>query len=390
MSQPRAFLSYAFRPFFLLNALFAVLTLLIWLLTLHGSGPVGGPEGMPYWHGHELIVGFAMATISGFILTAVATWTNRPPVRGRPLILLVWAWLLGRMAMMATTLIPPWLVAILDMLFPALLVWLVGREVVGGGSRRNYPIIGITALLALLNGIYHAGILLHRPDVARLAVYLIIYLILVLITVIAGRIIPNFTANWLRARGTPRLPTDHVLVDRLTIIATLAAGIAAAITPLGRITASTAALAALLHTVRLARWRGLATISEPLLFILHVAYLWLPIGYALTACAAIGVLLPASAALHALTMGAIATMVLAVTTRVALAHTGRPLHATRLIVLSYGIFNVAVVVRVLSSLSADRYMDLIDLSALGWITTFIIFAWVYWPILTRPGIDQTP
>jgi uncharacterized protein involved in response to NO len=356
-------------------------------MALHGSGPGGVPATTGYWHGHELIVGFAMATVGGFILTAVATWTNRPPVRGRPLAWLMWAWIVGRIAMMAATRLSPWLVAALDMLFPTLLVWFVGREVVGGGSRRNYPIIGITALLAVLNGIYHAGILMHRPDGQRLALYLIIYLILVLITVIAGRIIPNFTANWLRARGSERLPTTHVLLDRLTIIATLAAGIAAAITPFGRFTAGAAAVAALLHTVRLARWRGLATIGEPLLFVLHVAYLWLPIGYALTACAAVGVLLPATAALHALTMGAIGTMILAVTTRVALAHTGRPLHATRLIVLSYWIFSVAVVVRVLSPLSASRYMDLLDISALGWITTFIIFAWVYWPILTRPSVD---
>ena len=385
MNQLPAFMSYAFRPFFLLNALFAVLVMLVWLFALHGIGPVGAFT--LYWHAHELVVGFAMAAIGAFILTAVATWTGRPPVSGRPLFLLVWAWIFGRVAMFAVTGIPTWLGAVLDMLYPVLLVCFVGREVIGGGSQRNYPIIAITALLALLNGIYHTGILLHRPDVQRLALYLIIYLILVLITVIAGRIIPSFTANWLRARGEVRLSTIHALVDRLTIISTLAAGIAAAISPFGWFTAGAALLAAVLHTIRLARWRGLATIGEPLLFVLHVAYLWLPIGFALTAFAAIGTLLPATAALHALTMGAIATMILAVSTRVALAHTGRPLHAPRLIVLSYWIFTIAVLVRILSPLNADSYMELIDISALGWIATFIIFVWVYWPILTRPSIE---
>ena len=361
--------------------------MLVWLIALHGIAPVGVFALTLYWHGHELIVGFAMAAIGGFILTAVATWTGRPPVRGRPLIFLVWAWILGRVAMLAAAGIPTWLGAALDMLYPVLLVCFVGREVVAGGSRRNYPIIGMTAMLALLNGIYHAGILLHRPDMQRLALYLIIYLILVLITVIAGRIIPNFTANWLRARGELRLPTIDTLVDRLTIASTLAAGIAAAITPVGWITASAAALAAVLHTIRLARWRGLATIGEPLLFVLHVAYLWLPIGFALTAFAAIDALLPTTAALHALTMGAIATMILAVSTRVALAHTGRPLHAPRLIVLSYWIFTIAVLVRILSPLGAGSYMNLIYTSALGWIATFIIFAWVYWPMLAQPSAE---
>ncbi|MBT5032075.1 MAG: hypothetical protein HOM55_07240, partial [Proteobacteria bacterium] len=199
-------MSYAFRPLFLLMALFAVLTMLVWLIARHGIAPTSMFGFTPYWHGHELIVGFAMAAMGGFVLTAVATWTGRPPVKGLPLLFLVLTWVFGRVAMLASTGIPPWFTAALDMLFPISLVWLVGREVIGGGSRRNYPIIGITVLLALLNGSYHASILLHRPDMQRLALHLIIYLILVLITVIAGRIIPNFTANWLRARGEVRLP----------------------------------------------------------------------------------------------------------------------------------------------------------------------------------------
>ena len=146
-------------------------------------------------------------------------------------------------------------------------------------------------------------------------------------------------------------------------------------------------IAALSHAARLSRWRGLATVSEPLLFVLHVAYSWLPVGYALTALAAFDLAFPATAALHALTMGVIANMVLAVTTRVALAHTGRPLHAPRLIVIAYGILNAAVLARVLSPLIPGLYLRLIDLSALGWIATFAIFTGVYWSVLTRARVD---
>ena len=146
-------------------------------------------------------------------------------------------------------------------------------------------------------------------------------------------------------------------------------------------------VAAISHAVRLARWCGLATTSEPLLFVLNVAYLWLPVGYGLTALAAFGLILPATAALHALTMGAIGNMILAVTSRVALAHTGRSLHAPWLIVISYAILNAAVIARVLSPLSPGLYLEMIDLSALGWIVTFAIFTGVYLPVLTRPRVD---
>ncbi len=208
----------------------------------------------------------------------------------------------------------------------------------GGRSRRNYPIVGITLVLAVLNLMYHLGAMRILSGMDRLALYFMIHLVLLMITVIAGRIIPNFTANWLRAQGHERLPENHPLTDGITVVATLATGVSVSLTPFGPVTGIVAMVAALSHAVRLARWRGLATTSEPLLFVLHVAYLWLPVGYALTALAAFGLVFPATAALHALTMGAIGNMILAVTSRVALAHTGRSLHAPRLIVISYAIF----------------------------------------------------
>ncbi len=387
MPKTHPFMSYAFRPFFLLNGLFAIVVVSIWLMALHGTNLAPVAATMLYWHGHEMVVGFGMAAMAGFIMTAVATWTDRPPLQGKLLGALVFSWLLGRLAMMAVTWLPYWLVASVDTIFPFLLALLVGREVVGGGSRRNYPIVGITLVLAVLNLLYHLGTLRILPGMDRLALYFLIHVVLLMITVIAGRIIPNFTANWLRARGNERLPENHPLTDGITVAATVATGVSVSFTPLGPVTGLLAMVAALSHAVRLARWRGLATTSEPLLFVLHVAYLWLPLGYALTALAAFGLVFPASAALHALTMGAIGNMILAVTSRVALAHTGRSLHAPRLIVISYAILNAAVVARVLSPLNPGLYVEMIDLSALGWIVTFALFTGVYWPVLTRRRVD---
>jgi uncharacterized protein involved in response to NO len=380
-------MSYAFRPFFLSAGLFAIVAISVWLMALHGTGLALVPATLPYWHGHEMVVGFAMAAMAGFVLTAVATWTDRAPLEGTLLGVLVLAWLLGRFAMLATTQLPYWLVACVDTIFPFLLAFLVGREVVGGGSHRNYPIIGIILVLAVLNLLYHLGVMRVLPGMDRLALTLLIHVVLLMITVIAGRIIPNFTANWLRARGHERLPENRPLIDGITVAATVATGVSVSLTAFGPVTAFLATVAALSHFIRLARWRGLATTSEPLLFVLHVAYLWLPVGYGLTALAAFGLIFPASAALHALTMGGIGNMILAVTSRVALAHTGRPLHAPGLIVLAYAILNAAVVARVLSPLNSGLTVGLIDLSALGWIATFAIFTGVYWPVLTRPRVD---
>jgi len=387
---PWTILNYAFRPFFLLNGLFAIIAVGIWVMALHGLRVIGLPVDTTLWHGHEMIVGFAMAAIAGFMLTAVATWTDRRPVQGPILGWLVTAWLAGRLAMALSDVLPGLLVALLDLSFPVMLCAIMTREVVGGGSQRNYPVAGITAVLALLNLLYHLGLGPLLPGADRLAIYLLIHLVLVLITVIAGRIVPNFTANWLRARGELRLPRIIKSVEQATIGTTLIVGIAASIAPLSPVTGMLAFAAAIGHGIRLSRWRSLATIDEPLLFVLHVAYAWLPIGYGLLGLATFGIMFPQTAALHALTMGAIGSMVLAVTTRVALAHTGRALHAARLMVVGYGIFTVAVAVRILSPLMTDGYFVMIDLSAAGWILTYIVFSWVYWPILTRPRVDGKP
>ena len=153
----RVFLSYAFRPFFLLNAVFALLAMGLWLLTLHGISFSAMPANIIDWHAHEMLVGFAMAAIAGFILTAVATWTGRPPVQGVSLALLVFAWLSGRLAMLLSGWLPATWVMLIDMSFPVLLIILIAREVIGAGNSRNYPIVLIAFLLALFNFLFHSA-----------------------------------------------------------------------------------------------------------------------------------------------------------------------------------------------------------------------------------------
>jgi uncharacterized protein involved in response to NO len=205
--------------------------------------------------------------------------------------------------------------------------------------------------------------------------------------VIGGRVIPNFTANWMRNHNIARVPANNATVDNLAILATVLVGLAASFAQGGTVTGSVALAAAVLHGMRLAAWRGLATRAEPLLMVLHVAYAWLPIGYALMACAAFGWLIPPTAALHALTVGAIGTMILAMMTRVPLGHTGRPLHASRLTVAAYVAITLAVIIRVAGPLTGPAYPRMIDASATAWILAFAIFSAQYWPILTRPRVS---
>jgi uncharacterized protein involved in response to NO len=387
---PWTILNYAFRPFFLANGLFAMLAMSVWIMALHGVDLVALPPNTTFWHGHEMLVGFAGASIAGFLLTAVATWTGRPPVQGAILGWLVIAWLAGRLAMALAGNLPAMIVAAIDLCFPVLLCIIVSAEIIGARNRRNLPIAIVTGIFALLNLVYHLGVSQVLAGADRVALYLLIHLVLMLITIVGGRIIPNFTANWLKSRGDQRVPATGGLIDVLAIVFTIVVGVAANIPAADSIVGILALAAALAHALRLSRWCGLATTGEPLLFVLHVAYFWLPVGYTLMGLAEFGIVFTPTAALHALTMGGVGGMVLAVTTRVALAHTGRTLHAARLTVLAYWIFMLAVLLRTLSTLSDTGYMRMIDLAAFGWILAFGLFSWVYWPVLTQPRADGKP
>jgi len=383
-SKTIVFLSYAFRPFFLLNGIFAILIIFVWIMSLHGTGL---SKVTPLWHSHEMLIGFSMAAVAGFSLTAVANWTGRSALKGIPLAWLVISWLTGRLAMIASAWLPAGLVFLLDLWFPILLAWLLGKEIIGGRSQRNYPLVAILVIVVLLNILYHAGAVEIVPGGDRLAINLLIHTLLTLVVIIAGRIVPTFTSNWLRQQCQDQFPVNSKTVDNFALLTTIMVGLTASLMPTHWLTGLLAFTAALTHGYRLSRWRGFATISNPLLFVLHAAYLWLPLGYMLLGCAVFGWLFTPTTAVHALTMGAIGSMILAVTTRVALGHTGRPLRATGMTVFAYWVFLLAVVMRLLAPMGESYSMLMLDLSVAGWMLAFALFTWVYWPILCRARAD---
>lgn len=385
MFRSAAVLSFAFRPFFLLSAITAIFVVALWVLFLNGHAVLASGENLLLWHGHEMLVGFVMATIAGFVLTAVATWTGRAPVKGLPLLVLALLWVAGRTAMTVPGL-PAGLVLLVDAAFPLALAATVAREIFAAGNRRNYPIVAITALLATANIVYHLSALGYLQIEQRTILFLLMHLVLLLVTVIGGRILPNFTANWMRGQGIERPPVNHPLLDRLVILTTLVLGVQASFGPDSTATGALALLAAVLQGRRLSQWRGLATVRNPLLFVLHVSYAWLPVGYALLALAILGGTGSTSGALHALAMGGIGSMILSMMTRVPLGHTGRALLASRWTVVAYCTMFLAILLRIAASLPSLPYLALLNLAAMAWCISFAIFLFVYLPILVRPKV----
>ena len=262
--------SYAFRPFFLVNGIFAVLVLVAWLAMMRGWNWPGAPGNPLLWHAHEMLVGFVMAAVAGFSLTAVSTWTGRPAVSGASLGFLVLAWLAGRLAVGISGVLPNLVVIAVDMAFPVFLWLLLTREVVAGGSKRNYPVAGMVALMAILNLIYH----LNAGANGRLAMLLFVHLVLLLVTVIAGRIIPNFTTNWLRryredsAEGT--LPRSRSWLETAVFVLTAMTGVGAVVAPTAPASALLALATGLVHAFRLSQWRGWSVRRDSLMFVLHI------------------------------------------------------------------------------------------------------------------------
>jgi len=376
-------LQYGYRPFFLVAGLWAVLAMALWLAMLHGALLLPSAADPLTWHVHEMLFGFVVAAVSGFLLTAIPNWTQRLPVRGGPLALLVGLWAAGRLAMAFSTLTGPAIAAFVDLAFLAVFAATVLREILAGRNWRNLPMVVALLLLFLANFLMHLEFLGAAPTAAgglRLGVAVMV----LLITLIGGRIIPSFTRNWLAKREAAALPAPFGLADKLVMAITAPALLAWVLAPSWTGTGILLLLAGIASGARLARWRGLATGPEPLVWVLHLGYAWIPIGLVLLGLALLGIGLPQTAALHALTAGAMGTMTLAVMTRAALGHSGRPLTAGRATTAIYLLITLTAILRVVSPLAEAAYTALLGLAGLSWIAAFGLFVVAYWPVLTGP------
>jgi uncharacterized protein involved in response to NO len=377
--QP-AVLTYAFRPMFLAAGSWAIVAIAVWLAMFLGYIQLPTRFDPLAWHIHEMLFGFVMAAVAGFLLTAIPNWTGRLPVRGRPLAVLALLWLLGRIACLISADLPAWLAIAADLAFPVTLLAVAAREIIVGRNWRNLPMTAPLTVFVIADLLMHLeSIGVHVPD--GLGWRLALAAPILLISVIGGRIIPSFTRNWLFKRKSPRLPSAQNMVDTVAVGLLAAALLLWAAFPEHRVTGGLLITAALLNAVRLARWTGMATLAEPLLFILHVGYGWLVIGTALLGLSIFDAGVPVASAIHALTAGAIATMILGVMPRVTLGHTGRDLTADRATVAIFILVNLAALTRVCASWHPAFMTALLALAAACWIAAFALFEIVYGPML---------
>jgi len=369
--------SMGFRPFFLAAGVWATLAVPIWIAAFLGWLPGVDRD----WHVHEMLFGYLGSVIAGFLLTAIPNWTGRLPVTGGPLILLFSLWCIGRLAMLAA---PQSLTAgVLDCLFLVALAGVVAREVIAGKNVRNLPVCAIVGLLALANLLTHLRG--ANADLAAAGERGALALVAMLLALIGGRITPSFTRNWLAKQKSAHLPAQAGRFDLIVLAASAVSLLSWVAFPENRVVGVLLMLAGVLNLLRLLRWRGWLTGSEPLVLILHAGYAWLAAGLLLLGAHGVAPdMIPRAAGVHALTAGAFGVMTLAVMTRATRGHTGQPLTADRLTQAVYVLVNAGALVRVIAPFSPTLYASLLAAAAFIWSGAFLIFTVRYAPLLLRP------
>jgi len=377
--QGPAVLGHGFRPFFLMAGLWATLAMAIWVAALSGATPFPLAFAASDWHGHAFVFGYVSSVFAGFLLTAVPNWTGRLPVVGWPLAGLAALWIAGRIATVFGGAWPWKLVLLADLSLPVALIGFLGREIVAGRNWRNLPVLGILCLFAVANGVFHLAAAQSADP--RFGLRLGLAATLLMIALIGGRIVPSFTRNWLAARSAKRLPVPFGRADGLVMAMTVLALGGFVLAPEAQVTGVLSLLAGAANLWRLSRWQGLATGAEPLVWVLHLAYLGLALGFVMIGLAGFG-LVPQSGALHVWLVGAVGMMTLAVMTRASLGHAGLPLQASKAVTSLYLALVLAIPVRLAAGLRPDLGW-LLDIAALLWIAAFGGFFLIYAPILLR-------
>jgi uncharacterized protein involved in response to NO len=381
-----AVLAYGFRPFFLLAGIHASIAIPLWGAMLEGLDLAGLALPAHVWHAHEMLFGFVAAAVAGFLLTAVPSWTNRRGYAGAPLAGLVLLWIAGR----AVTTIPmdlsPLWIAVIDLAFVPMLALTILPALVRSGNRRNLVFIGLLALLFASNLHFHlSGAVATGPLLLGMNVMLF------MLTMLGGRIVPAFTSAALKQQGLEAQIRRYQPLDKAVLIGVGGVLVVDLVFPNGSLALLVAVVTALLLCVQLSKWQGHRTLKIPIVWVLHAAYMWLPVCLALKAAWMIGAPVPGTSWLHALTVGAIATMIMGVMSRASLGHTGRALVAPGGIVVAYYLVTGAALSRVFGLILFPATWALwMVVAAFLWCLAFVLFVVIYAPILCRPRIDGRP
>ena len=386
-AQSIALLSYGFRPFFLGAALWACIAMVLWIGLLSGSWSFAIGYGVVAWHAHEFLFGYIAAVMTGFLLTAIPNWTGRLPLQGMPLLALFLLWLAGRAAMLQTDWIGTGTAASIDCVYLITVTAVISREIVAGSNWRNLRVVVLVALTAIANIAFQAEMLVSAaPNYGlRLGVAAIVALIMV----VGGRVTPSFTSNWLTRQGNQTRPAPFSRFDIGSIALGAVALIAWIAAPDRSATAALLFVMAVAQAARLSRWTGARTWREPILFVLHLGYAFVPLGALVLSISIMWPrIVPTSGALHAWTTGAMGLMTLAIMTRASLGHTGRDMSTTPTTVAIYGAMLVAALARMAAPLLPAFYYQMLLIAGGAWFLAFALFVVAYGPMLVRA--KQTP
>ncbi len=377
-----------FRPFYLAGALFAVLALPLWLAMLFGFVQMGGYlNGMP-WHSHEMVFGFTSAVIAGFLLTAVRNWTNLPTPHGLGLAALTCLWLLARGLLLTDFAVPA---VITDLAFLPVLAGVIAVPIWRSRNLRNLKLLVVLGGLSIANALFHLAQLgLLAPVWRGASVTLALDLITILMAIIGGRVIPAFTINAVpSARPVRSTFIEVTAVGSLVGILMLDA-LAPWFTLGDGVWVAALLIAALANIIRWLLWKPHRTLGNALLWMLPAAYGWIPVSLAIRAFSMLGAV-PPVAAVHALTLGAISALMIAMMMRSSLGHTGRALRAGVAEVSAFLLVQFAAVVRVGGMfVEPGLYRSSVMVSGALWSLGFAVFVFHYGPMLIRPRVDEQP
>ncbi|MEO8754260.1 MAG: NnrS family protein [Casimicrobiaceae bacterium] len=371
-----------FRPFYLLASIFAAVSIPLWICQYAGLVPSAFSRGS-VWHAHEMLFGYTLAVITGFLFTAVRTWTGHPTPSGAALAAFALLWIAGRVLVLT-----PYDAAstIVNAAFPVAVAVGIGIPLARSGNTRNYFFIAILLLVGLLSLAVHLSYLAILDWTALEGVQVGLDLVVFVMATMGGRVIPMFTNN-----GVPGAKaTRHPVVEKVALASILALLVADLLQASGGVLAMIALAAAGAHAVRLYLWQPWRTLRVPMVWVLHVAYAWIVIYLALRTFAALG-LVAEPLAVHALTIGGIGGLTMGMMSRTSRGHTGRPMTADRFEVACFLLVFCAAVIRVVGGLLLpDAYVATVIGSGICWTVGFALFAIRYWPVLSRARLDGKP
>lgn len=380
-----------FRIFFLSAALYAALVMALWSANVMGIFSIlGETVKMPLllWHAHELLFGFIVAVVAGFLTTAVPVWAGSPRVRGIELKLLFALWLAGRIAISLSSQLPDWLVALIDIAFLPAVAVSVARLIIPKKLWKNLGFVPLLLLIATGNVLIHLEIMGWTDDTASTGIRLSIGLLILMTVVIGGRVVPFFTSNWLKRHGRPSDTSAPSWIAPATILTCLVTIIASAF-PLNELVLGVFNyLTGALILYRLSHWKGLQTLSDPLTWVLHLGYALMGAGFIAEGLSFTTDLIPEVLAQHVFTIGGLGVMVLGMMSRIALGHTGRPLTIRTAITVAYFMIVLSLLSRVIPPLLLPDFYQLgLSIAGTSWIVAWILYLIIYIPILLAPRPD---